>query len=164
MSNLYNFQDFAEDCYVFNEIAGKDQQYSWNDLESQYKLIAEETNEILEGLDNRDIVEVLDGAVDVLVVTLGLLQKLQAAGVDVDHALAITAENNISKFVTYDSTAKATVEMYSRLGVDSKAEYNEKYRKYVIKDSNDKVRKPIGFISNNLECCIPTALKEGGLV
>lgn len=162
MNLQYTFEDFASDCYLFNELAGKDKQCSYHDIYQQCNLIDEEVNEITDGIYQNNPEEVLDGAIDVLVVTLGLLQKLEHLGVDTTKAMQKTALNNFSKFPTDRVIAVSSVDFLKEQGVDCKFEYNEEYQVYVIKDANDKVRKPVDFVSNDLLDCIPSELQELG--
>lgn len=162
MNLTYSFEDFASDCYLFNELAGKDKQCSYKDIYQQSLLINEEVNEILCGVTDNNSEEVLDGVIDVLVVTLGLMQKLEQLGVDVSKAMQKTALNNFSKFPTDFVIAQESVVALKEKGVECRAEYNEDYELYVIKDSNDKVRKPLDFVSNDLLDCIPSELQELG--
>lgn len=162
MDLTYSFEDFASDCYLFNELAGKDKQCSYKDIYQQSLLINEEVNEILCGVTDNNPEEVLDGAIDVLVVTLGLMQKLEQLGVDVSKAMQKTAMNNFSKFPSDFVIAQESVVELKRKGVECRAEYNEDYELYVIKDANDKVRKPLDFVSNDLLDCIPDALIHEG--
>lgn len=158
----YSFQDFASDCYLFNELAGKDTKCSFTDMYQQSMLVHEEVLEIIDGIRHNNPEEVLDGAIDVLVVTLGLLQKLEELGVDVSKAMQKTAMNNFSKFPSDFVIAQESVVALKEKGVECRAEYNADYELYVIKDSNDKVRKPLDFVSNDLLDCIPEVLvKEG---
>ena len=158
----YSFQDFASDCYLFNELAGKDTKCSFTDMYQQSMLVHEEVLEIIDGIRHNNTEEVLDGAIDVLVVTLGLLQKLEELGVDVSKAMQKTAINNFSKFPTDQVIAVSSVDALKEKGVDCSFEYNEGYEVYVIKDANDKVRKPLDFVSNDLLDCIPSELQELG--
>lgn len=162
MNLAYSFEDFASDCYLFNELAGKDKQASYRDIYQQGQLVHEEVCEILDGVQHNNPEEVLDGCIDVLVVTLGLLQKLENLGVDTSKAMQKTALNNFSKFPTDRVIAVSSVDFLKEQGVDCKFEYNEEYQVYVIKDANDKVRKPLDFVSNYLLDCIPSGLQELG--
>lgn len=155
----YDYEDFKEDCYAFNELAGKDKLVSHKDLTEQFKLIVEELKETCDGLATNNPEEVLDGTVDVMVTAIGLLQKLENLGMNVNKALYKTAVNNLSKFPESEMIAIETAEMYERQGVDVKVEYKSEYDAYVIKDVNDKVRKPSNFVSNNLKDCIPENLQ-----
>lgn len=154
--------DFAESCYVFNEIAGKDQAVSMLDMKKQLMLIQEEVQEIADGLINNDVVEVLDGVIDALVVTIGMMQKLEALGVNVEEAMERTSANNLSKFTRDIQVANESVKMYSSRSENVKMEYNQKYDVFVLKDANDKVRKPWDFVSNDLSCCVPENLQQHG--
>lgn len=159
---MYDFNDFQEDVYCFNEVAGKSKLVSYRDLKEQYKLIVEELKETEEGLAKNDPEEVLDGVVDVLVTALGLLQRLESLGINTSDAMRITAGNNWSKFPINEAVAIESAEMYDRQGIDVQVRYNSEYDVFVIKDENDKVRKPSNFVSNDLKNCVPEKLlKEG---
>lgn len=155
----YDMQDFQSDCYMFNRLAGKDKFVSHKDLTEQFKLIVEELKETCDGLATNNPEEVLDGTVDVMVTAIGLLQKLENLGMNVNKALLKTADNNLSKFPESEMIAIETAEMYERQGIDVKVEYKSEYDVYVIKDANDKVRKPSNFVSNDLKDCIPENLQ-----
>jgi hypothetical protein len=161
----YNISDFQMDCYAFNEVADKHNKTTLKDIDFQYKLILEETKEIKEkGIDKNNAKEVLDGAIDVMVTALGLLQKLEYLGVDVNKAMRDTAANNLTKYPSKELTAIQTAQMYEEDGVAVDVHYNSEYELFVIKNWNDKVMKPIGFESNDLSDCIPKKLLENGFV
>jgi hypothetical protein len=151
----YNIADFQIDCDAFNSIAGKDEKTTHKDLCRQYYLIEEELRETRTGLAKNDLEEVLDGTIDVLVTTLGMLQKLKNLGFDVSKAMLTTAENNHSKYPITEALAIETAEMYDKQDIDVKVSYNSQYDVFVIKDSNDKIRKPSNFVSNDLKDCLP---------
>jgi uncharacterized protein YkuJ len=155
----YNISDFQDDCYAFNSVAGKDKLCSLQDIEFQYNLILEETKEIKEkGIDKNNAKEVVDGVVDVLVTALGLVQKLQNLGVDMNKAMRDTAYNNLTKFPNNELSAIKTAQKYEQEGKQVYVEYKSEYELFVIKDMKDKVMKPIDFESNDLSNCIPTDL------
>lgn len=161
----YNISDFQLDCWTFNEIAGKHNKTTLKDIEFQYKLILEETKEIKDkGIDKNNVKEVLDGAIDVMVTALGLLQKLEHLGIDVNKAMRDTAYNNLTKYPSKELTAIQTAMMYEEEGSVVNVEYNSEYELFVVKNWNDKVMKPIGFESNDLSNCIPKELLENGFV
>lgn len=161
----YNFQDFAEDCFSFNEIADKDNVRTKQDLRNQLNLIKEELNETIEALENEDYVNVVDGFCDVMVTTLGLGQQLSNLKVDIYGAMQSTAVNNHSKFVYYDDDSdfviKKSVEKYMNEGVIILVEFNTDYNSFILKDTNNKIRKPYGFVSNNLSKFVPKIKLEG---
>jgi hypothetical protein len=161
--NDYSIEDFQIDCYAFNEIAEKHSLTSLKDITLQYELIAEETQEIKDkGIDFNDPTEVLDGVLDVMVTALGLLQKLEYLGINVNKAMQDTAYNNLSKFPYSEDIAISTAQHYETKGVKVKVEYNSSYDLFVIKNESDKVMKPTGFESNNLANCIPLNLLMDG--
>lgn len=140
---------------MFNEIAGNDVRLSLNDLFNQERLIAEEAKELKDALIDNDPVEVLDAIIDLRVVIDGFATKLEAVGFDISTGLKQTIENNMSKFPDSKEVADKTVEYYSQQGITTFTEYNEKYDRWIIKDTNGKIRKPYGFVSNDLSNCVP---------
>ena len=94
----YSISTFKRSADKFNTISGSAQKTSAVDIMNQIKLMQEETEETTEAYKQGDITGVLDGCVDVLYVTLGLLQKLQNAGVDTEGAMKQVAQDNLKKF------------------------------------------------------------------
>jgi hypothetical protein len=163
MSYDYNISDFQMDCNAFNEIAGKHKLTTLKDIEFQYNLILEETKEIKEkGIHKNNAKEVVDGVVDVLVTALGLAQKLEYLGVDMNKAMRDTAYNNLTKYPAKELTAIQTAQMYEEDGIQVVVEYNSEYELFVIKNLKDKIMKPIDFESNDLSNCIPADLLLNG--
>ena len=160
--NDYTFDDFKIDVYAFNEIAEKDKAATHLDLCKQFSLITEELKETADGLRDNNPVEVLDGVVDVLVTALGLLQKLEALGFNTQKALYKTADNNLSKYPADEVDAICTAQMYEDSGTTVEMTYNSTYDLFVIKDDQDKVRKPINFVANDLEDCVPMFVLSNG--
>lgn len=160
---MYGVKILVEMTEDFNNIKSNwsSKKPTLEDLKNQFKLIQEEVRELEEGLESNDTVEILDGALDVLVVTVGLLQQLEDAGLCVDQAAIETGANNLSKFPIAETTATCT-QMHYDLNfpeLDVKTFKHGNY--YVFKDKNDKVRKPVGFKSNDLSSFIPEELKKG---
>jgi NTP pyrophosphatase (non-canonical NTP hydrolase) len=153
---INNFRDDAED---FNVLSGQFNKTSLQDLKNQVALITEEAQETLEAVEQNNITELLDGAVDVMYVTIGLLQKLEQLGVDVNGAMRKVAEDNLAKFPSSQLLAESTVEMYKVQGIETTMQYNDTFGRYVIEDVNDKVRKPAGFVSTYLGAFVPRSLK-----
>lgn len=159
----YNISDFQDDCYAFNSVAGKDKLCSLQDIEFQYNLILEETKEIKEkGIDHNNAKEVVDGVVDVMVTALGLMQKLEHLGVDMNKAMRDTSQNNLTKYPSDERIAITTAQKYEEEGIQVTVDYNSDYDMYVIKNLKDKVMKPVGFESNDLSDCIPADLLLNG--
>jgi hypothetical protein len=160
LKSTYSVENFWESCKKFNIIAGKDKVNSWEELGNQAKLIAEEANEITEAIEAQDICAVLDGCIDVLVTAFGLKQQLQNLGVDVNLAMNLVAENNLSKFPTEEEKALKTKQYYDSLGIPTNV-YSKNYNSetyYVVKDKSMKVRKPVDFKSVKLDNCIPPGI------
>lgn len=159
----YNISDFQDDCYAFNIVAAKDKLCSLQDIEFQYNLILEETKEIKEkGIDKNNAKEVVDGVVDVMVTALGLMQKLEHLGVDMNKAMRDTSQNNLTKYPSDERIAITTAQKYEEEGIQVTVDYNSDYDMYVIKNLKDKVMKPVGFESNDLSDCIPEDLLLNG--
>ena len=94
-------------------------------------------------LDSKDYEEsqqtkpekLLDGAVDTFVVVSGLLQKLHAAGMDVDAALLRVTENNLSKFPKKVEYAWCEKQGYTPV-------FNEQYACFIQKTRMERHVKP----------------------
>jgi hypothetical protein len=160
---FYNFEEFCYDVNSFNEIADKHNKATLKDLTDQSNLIKEELKELIDrGIENNNPVEVLDGVIDVLVTSLGLLQQLESLGIDTMGALRATAENNLSKYPYESDVVISTIEMYADKGIKVTSTYNENYDCYVIKNENNKVCKPFGFVSNDVSVFIPEEILKNG--
>lgn len=131
--------DLYSDASKFNQIAGNDSKLTWADMKFQVKLLQDELDETKEAIENKDTVELLDGAADVAVVLFGLIRKLEILGFNVDHALYRVSDNNLSKFPYSEQTADDS------LKEGWTATYNQSYGVWVIKDENGKIRKPTTF-------------------
>lgn len=138
----YSVQQAYEAVEKFNNIADNLANVDNESVNLQLSLIFEELSETIAAFENKDCVELLDGAVDIFVTTCGLLQKLSSAGFNVNAALKAVCDNNLSKFpkvgfpVRYDEAFSAVLK--------------EEHQVYVIKDSNGKIRKPSDFVPVNL--------------
>ena len=157
----YTEEMFTEDNYKFNILAGKDKLVSLQDLKEQLALVQEEVQEIADGLDSNNPVEVLDGLVDVYVVLDGLKQKLENLGFDIPEASYRVAGNNLTKFPISKENAEETKQMYLDKGMDVIVEYNPVFERWVVKDQQGKVRKPIGFKSVELDDLVPSEVRDG---
>ena len=155
----YTIQDFQIDQDAFNEISGQAFKTTKQDIENQLKLIYEEVGETRDAIRDNNVVGTLDGLVDTLYVTLGALQKLKNLGVDTDGAMRQVAEDNLSKFTDEEEIANNSMRDYFEKGTKVRTEYNAKYRVFVIKDENDKVRKPLDFVSTELSKYVPEGLE-----
>lgn len=160
----YNFKRFIDDVYLFNDIANQARgvkKVSYKDLRNQYKVILEEVKETGEAIEQQDLVKILDGVVDTMVTTLGMVQQLESLGINVLGACQRVANDNLEKYPTRSSVALDTQQSYNSQGVVTKVKeveaFNETY--YVILDVNNKVRKPSGFVGTNLGSYVPKDLE-----
>ena len=97
-----------------------------------------------------------------MVTALGLMQKLEHLGVDMNKAMRDTAYNNLTKYPSDEYIAIQTAQKYEQEGKQVYVEYKFEYELFVIKDMKDKVMKPVGFESNDLSNCIPEDLLLSG--
>ena len=153
---MKDIKDFTDKCYLFNKVAGKDNLFDKQSIQEQVNLIKEEVDETQEGLDNNDLMELADGAIDVLVTTLGLIQKLEALGIDMNKAASIIAENNLSKFTKDYQVVESTIQHYNEKGETVYPVFYNPEKLYAIERlSDNKVMKPVGFVSADISSCIP---------
>jgi hypothetical protein len=154
-SNTYSILDFQDDANIFNDISGSSTACAKKDIGNQIALMQEEVQETYDAYLNGDMVETLDGCIDTLYVTLGLLQKLNNLGIDTEGAMQQVALDNLQKFPICEIVAKETVKMYSEKGIEVISKYDVLHDVHVIKDMNDKVKKPLGFIPTDLIQYVP---------
>lgn len=149
--------DLYEDTKTFNRLAGNLKEgLTRKNLEDQVKLVMEEAYELQEAFNEDNKVEMLDACVDILVVTFGMMQKLQLVyQANLPQAMDITADNNLTKFPTSRIVAESTVDMYKQQGIICTIEEDAETGCFVIKNTEGKVMKPIGYAKNNLVKCFP---------
>lgn len=138
----------------FNDIAGNLTNVSLESIDAQLSFIFEELTETIDGLEQGNMVELLDGACDLFVTVGGLMQKLEAMGFNVAHALGRVNANNLSKFPKLG-------ELYREPEGIASVKLNEKYQRIVLKDANGKVRKPADFVSVDLSDLVPDYSNPG---
>lgn len=162
---MYSIGQFQQDCNTFNTIAGKALVPNLKDLQEQFMLIESEVSELRDevfyaAMNSPE--RILSETLDVLVTTLGLLQQLELAGIDVNQAMSNIASANLSKFPDSLMQAEASAKDLQDCGTEVIITYNEAFGKYCIKDSNNKVRKPLGFVSADNRGCVPVELTMFG--
>lgn len=150
-----------ENVKIFNNLAGDN--LTKQGFINQQKVLLEEVKEIDEGISNNDIVEILDGVVDTLYVALGQLYKLEQLGCDIEGAIKRVGEDNLTKFTSSEEIAAASVSFYNSKNVNVHWTRNDDYSRYVLKDENNKVKKPINFIPTDLSEFCPVELRKNGL-
>lgn len=153
--------EFMNLSYKLNKAAGKLNDVKVEDLQNQLKLIQEELNEGVDDLKLKDYIGVLDAYCDLKVTVEGLGMMLESLGFKTQEAAVATARNNDTKFIPVHAVTLVnnTLNKYTSEGIDCKPEYNEEFMCYVIKDQNNKIRKPIGFVSNDLSEFVPEGYK-----
>lgn len=155
--------EFYESVKLFNNLAGNND-VSIKGFKNQIKLIYEEAiREGEEALKDNSVVKMLDSTVDALYVVFGNLQKLEMMGCDIEGAIKQVCEDNIGKFPFKEEDAQKSVLHYNAQNINVSYTYSPEYSRYVIKDSNQKVRKPVGFIATDLTQYVPEKLIKEGL-
>lgn len=163
----YDMENFKSDCYEFNTLAGKGQLIDKNSVNAQIDLIVEELKETRAEFYRGSVMGLTDGVMDVLVTTFGLMQKLQAMGVDVWGAAKAVAENNLSKFITDPDVVTATLDYYERNKPEEEVRIEivkqERGRPvmWVAKNKVGKVMKPSNFRAVRLEGFVGKATMQG---
>lgn len=158
----YTFDNMYEDVKAFNNLAGGNNSYEW--FKNQKKILDEEVNrELFPAIDNNDVVQILDGALDTIFVAMGKVQQLESLGVDFSKAAERVCEDNLAKYVANIQDAQETVRFYNAKNTNVHYSFNEDYSKYVIKDEAGKVKKPFNFVATDLTCYVPKELVEKGL-
>lgn len=155
----YTVLNLQQDADKFNDISGSAQKTTKDDIKNQIDLMEEEVKETFNDFEANDLVGVLDGCIDTLYVTLGLLQKLKNLGVDTDGAMKQVSEDNLSKFPSSLLEAVDSIIYYQDQGTHVNMEQNKEHRVYVLKDQNDKVRKPKGFVGTDLSKYVPAGIE-----
>lgn len=148
--------EFVSNVNDFNYFAGKvEKPLSYKALKNQSKRIEEELNELYyKGVADNNPKEILDGIVDVLVTSFGLAQLLEANGYNVAKAMQKIATNNMSKILGDFELANDTVKMYQDKGEDCYIK-NVEDCFTVLRRSDDKIMKPIGYVSVDINDCLP---------
>lgn len=111
-------------------------------------LVIEEINEFIEATETNNRVEMLDGILDLLVVTLGLADYFGFSSV-LSEGFDRVCASNMSKFCKTEEEAKASVERYKIVNVETM--YKKVGDFYVIYRSSDrKILKGINYEAVNL--------------
>lgn len=163
---MTDMNKFYEACCIFNEVAGNDKKLTLKDFANQQGYNMEECQEISAGIATNNAAEIFDGVLDNFVTNMGHLQRLKALGFDIEKGMAAVALNNLSKYIDVEDTDRldATLAHYEAKGTPCYFEHNRRHSVYVIKrNSDDKVMKPVGFVSVILEQFIPEGILKNGL-
>ena len=133
----------------------------WTSVYRQYELLREEFKETQDALDSRDITEVVDGAVDCMVVCIGLMNRLGLSKDQVNSAIDEVLSSNESKFTTDKRVALESADRYIRAGVAVEVSKSSPYILKVSGGSNPeypigKILKVDSYVKPDLE----SALRE----
>lgn len=145
--------------YISNEIAGQHTKLTQQDFKNQVEIIRSEFQELVDAIEAKDNLEILDGAVDLLVTAFGMIRKLKEAGFNVDHAMEKVGINNLTKFPTSLTVVDDSVKMYAEKGVTIKPVFNHIYDRWALMDEGDKYKKPITYKNVDLTDCLPKEFK-----
>lgn len=155
--------DLSDNSCLFNDIAGTSDDCSKEAIESQLKIILSEVQELVTAFNEETPTDVAAEAVDVIVTVIGLLQKLNNAGIDCYTIAKRIGEKNLEKFPSNLALVEATVKDYADKGIKVTAVANTEHFpvKYIIRDEHGKVRKPLGFTKVDLSDCGSKELQYG---
>jgi hypothetical protein len=146
---------FVDEVELFNATFGKPNNYTPiipNDkklTDFVVNFIREETDELQEAIENKDIVEVLDAICDLLYVAIGNATMVFGLKDKLEAAYAEVQASNMSKSCATIEEARATMDERSK-------EHGTCYTKLVgdrwvvYRESDDKVMKSINYFAPNL--------------
>ena len=141
-----NLQKLVDLSLQFNEISGADKETSNESLLAQKGFVVDEAIELSNAVEANDEGEIVKEALDVLVTVVGVLQKMQNRGFDIEAAAATVGLNNLSKYPKTHAEAMQSLQDLASQGVNAYVSYNPVYDCYVIRDVEaGKVRKPSGY-------------------
>lgn len=110
------FKSVSELNVAFGNQKGDPLNPDWNRLKAQAQNILDEYNELMDGIEAKNMTEVRDAICDILVFTLGLGHM---AGLPVEEDMAEVDRSNRSKFCANEEELQQTLAKYSDLGVET---------------------------------------------
>jgi len=160
-----------EKIFLMNSIIGNkepvvDTEEFWTQVRNQTERVVEEASETLDEAIEQNLEKLIGEVTDIMVVSIGLYQKLQLAGIDIDAALNRVCDKNLEKFFTDPEAANETVQYYTEKGVDTFVRHvtlnngDEYYA--VIRKADGKLLKPKGFESASYEDIAQEAIENVG--
>lgn len=133
----------------------------WKQLELQARLVLEEANEMYDAVKNKDIVEVLDGSIDVWYLREYMDDILKALNIDVAGAKYEVCFNNDQKYTTSEDLAMESWLEYVRQGKTPEVcSVDYEGKTYYTVKINGKVQKLLHHVRPDLNKCIPEEIKE----
>ena len=165
METEYDMNDFYNEVDAFNHLKGWNAEVDYSPsimpqlIEGQLLRIREELKETIKAHSEKDDVEILDGAVDILVTAMGLVQLLSRTETDVLGAMREVARNNLMKFTEVLAAAEETRAYYKAKGEDCEVHTvytDDKGSIYaVLRKSDNKLLKPINHPRVELSKYLP---------
>lgn len=147
---------FVDEVEVFNETFGKPNNYTPiipNDkklTDFVVNFIKEETDELAEAIENKDIVEVLDAICDLLYVAIGNATMVFGLKDKLTDAYAEVQASNMSKSCATIEEAEETIRVRSEQ--HGECYFRKVGDRYVVyRKADDKVMKSINYFAPNLE-------------
>lgn len=130
-------------------------------VEQCLKLVNEEHKELLDAIEKKDFIQVIDAIGDSIYVLLGMSSRF---GVDMDEAFRLIHDNNMSKFCKTEEEAQRSVDNYLKKKEEWNATHEDRYpydkpsyRKavdnihwIVFNEVDNKVLKSIEWVDVNL--------------
>ena len=155
--------DLLEQAIDFNYKAGnKIPEYDtleyWRAVENQSKLMVEESNEGLDAAKVNDATESLDALCDELFVLAWRIEQHAKRGFDVEGALQAVVDNNSKKVFNsfYEAVEQKEfleTKLDNELFIETSVHNGLPF--YTIRDSSNKICKPVGFIPVDLSDFVP---------
>ena len=139
----------------FNAISGADKETDIKSIDKQLGFVLDEARELKDAVNNYYLAfteegEIVKEALDVLVTVVGLLQKMQNRGYDIEAAANEVGANNLSKYPKQHTDAMQSLQDLAKQGVNAYVAFNPVYNCYVIRDvETGKVRKPSNYVKVN---------------
>lgn len=154
---------FYKRVVEWNQRAGvKDHTYDtadwWKAVELQTKLLVEESTEAYNASIYGDKTELLDGAIDNLVIAFKFVDMLDKAGYDVLGAFeAVCSNNDMKIFDSFYEACECKEALEKRddqeYTIETSVENGLPY--YTVRRFDMKIAKPVNFVSVDLSTFIP---------
>ena len=149
---------FVDEVEVFNEAFGKPNNYT-PVIPDDKKLtnfvvdfIREETDELAEAIENKDIVEVLDAICDLLYVAIGNATMVFGLKDKLMDAFNEVQASNMSKLCKTVEEARETRDVRSKEHGPCYMRYNQEGQYWVVlRERDDKVMKSVNYFAPNLK-------------
>jgi hypothetical protein len=143
---MYTINDAYMDVKLFNKLAGNLAFVQPESIDAQLGFCFEELAEAIESFEQGDMFNFVKEVCDMFVVTAGLIQKLQASGIDMESALKIVNENNLTKFPK-EMTESDRMQAES---IGLTPVFNEQHNRWMLKDPIGKIKKPANYVPADL--------------